>query len=166
MYKQQSVGSRGPLMPVVAVLSVALMLYSAAYTLVHTQNWPGCTFLCLAAVMLAVAALTWRYTRVGMEYMWFSGELVVRRSDRMKSYRLVIGQDYIDGLHDHSTTVGYCRPWGSLAENCCATLRGRFWDCCTLYYHDANGRTLRLHFQPTVELRQILIQVIATKAEP
>ncbi|MGE4548821.1 MAG: hypothetical protein AB7C89_04600 [Intestinibacillus sp.] len=164
MYKQQCIGARGPLMPMVAILSCALILYSTAYTLVRTQGWPEWTFIWLVVVILAVAALTWRYTRVGMEYMWFSGELVVRRSDRVKDYRLVIAQDCIDGLHDRNATVGYC-PWGSLAENCCATLRGRFWDCCTLYYHDGYGRALKLRFQPTAELRRILIQVIGTETE-
>ncbi|WP_159456461.1 hypothetical protein [Intestinibacillus massiliensis] len=151
-------------MPVVSVLSCALILYSVTDAGMRELGWPGWAVFCWVAVMLVVTVIIWRYTRVEMEYMWFSGELVVRRSDRMENYRLVVRQEEMEGMRDRSGSMGRCF-FGGRTLNCCATLRGRVWDCCTLYYHDAEGRAWRLRFQPAGELRMMLAQAVQTQME-
>ena len=164
MYKQKCIGARGPLMPVVSVLSCALILYSATDACVRVLGWPSWAFFCWIVVMTVVSIVIWRYTRVEMEYMWFSGELVVRRSDRQEAYRLVIRSEEMEGLRDRSGYVGNKFLHGRTL-NCCATLRGRTFNCCTLYFHDAEGRARKLHFQPAGELRAMLVQAVMAQLE-
>lgn len=163
MYKQKCIGARGPLMPVVWVLACALILFSVADAGIRVLHWPQWVFAVWAFAMCAIAGVTWRYTRVEMEYMWFSSELVVRRSDRDDSYRLVVRGEGLRGLRDRCGQVGACASGGT-ALNCCATLRGRLWDCCTLYYQDDEGHSRKLRFQPTPELRGMVEQAVRARA--
>lgn len=155
MYKQECVGSKGPLLPAVVLFSCALILFSITDACVRVFRLSPWTFTIWLAVVLFLVAMVWRYTQVKIAYVWFGGELVIRRSDSIEEYRLVIPAEDMIGLCDRCGTIGKCRR-NQFARNCCATLRGRTLECCTIFYHDSCGQVMKIRLQPSSELRKMI----------
>lgn len=141
-------------MPVIFICACGLILFSATDAFVRAYRWPAAWSFAVCVMLFAMSAvLIYRYTRVEMEYVWFSGELIVRRHEGGHITRIVVSQHAILGMRDRRGHVGACMA--GRVHNCCATLRGRVF-CSALYYHDETGRAWKLRLQPTPELRALL----------
>ena len=153
MYKQRCVGAEGPLMPTIFICSWGLMLFSATDAGIRAFGWPGWAFAVCLALLFGVSLVIHRYTRVAMEYVWFGGELIVRRYENGRITRFVLNGQELDGMRDRKGAVGRCIA--GRTRNFCATLHGRLTGV-SLYYHDQNGRAWRVVLQPSAELRDLL----------
>ncbi|NCB28677.1 MAG: hypothetical protein EOM63_02795 [Clostridia bacterium] len=157
MYKQRCVGAEGPLMPAILEFSCGLVLYSAADAGVRALGWhPGWAFGIWAAVFVLAGLMIHRYSRVEIEYIWFSGQLIIRRHENGILTRIAVPQHAIYGFYDRKLgRIGGCIA--RRTRNCCATLYGRM-TCTEIFYHDEAGRAYRLRIQPSNELRGLLWQ--------
>lgn len=157
MYKQRCVGAEGPLMPIILEFSCGLVLYSAADAGVRALGWQrGWAFGIWAGVFVLAVLLIHRYSRVEIEYIWFSGQLIIRRHENGMLTRIAVPQNAIYGIYDRKRgRLGSC--FARRTHNSCATLYGRL-TCTELFYHDEEGRAYRLRIQPSNELRELLWQ--------
>lgn len=158
MYKQRSRGAQGPLIPGVIYVISGFLLYTIIYTLVHDYHRPIWYYVVGVLVFLLFAWAVWRYTSVQIEYIWFGGELVLHRMDRFGRYRMILRKEDLLGLKAYGQSAGQCLR--GRRRNACATLRGRFLQCCTLFCKDGNGVKWKVYFQPSRELARELAEIV------
>lgn len=163
MYKQKCVGSRGPLIPILCVLLLGWTIYSIGYTGVLYFGWNVLAAVAMAAFYGWCCYLVWRYTRVNIEYTWLSGELVIRCGKRLGNRRVAIRKENMFGFHERGRQLLGRADYNCRKQNFCATFWGRLIGCCILYCNDYQGKPIKIYFQPSDELREMLIE--ALKAE-